>query len=64
MMELNLPAGLASSTLGVDESTSPFIPLKHLAPDVGGERAAFVAALLSLGPWFVCERRFLLSCLG
>jgi hypothetical protein len=64
MVKLNLPAGLASSTFGIHESTLPFIPLKHLAPDVGGEHPTFVASLLSLGPWLVRERRFLLSCLG
>jgi hypothetical protein len=64
MVELNLPAGLASPTLGLHESTSPFIALEHLALDMGGDRPPFVAALPSLGPWFVGERRFFVFRLG
>jgi hypothetical protein len=40
MMELDLAAGSASSTLSIHESASAFISLKHLAPDMGGDCTA------------------------
>jgi hypothetical protein len=60
MVELDLPTGLASSTLGIDVPASSLVPLEHPAPDVCGDGSSIAAPLWALRPRFVGDRCFLL----
>jgi hypothetical protein len=61
VVKLDLPGGRATSTFGVNEDTSPLIPLKHLPAVSSRNRARLDTALLPAHSRSFGQRSLLLS---